>query len=159
MTSTQRIEKQHPESPHSHGFIVGFWGVRYQVKDVQRALAFYTQTLGFDLDMHHMPAFGQVSMGGLKLILSGPGASGSRAMPDGRQQEPGGWNRVLLQVQDLPARIAELRAAGLRFRNEIEVGPGGNQIQIEDPDGNPIELFEPARPVRAQDEGTDLGSS
>ena len=91
------------------------------------------------------PHFGQVSVGGLKLILSGPGASGSRPMPDGRQQEPGGWNRVLLQVQDLPARIVELKNAGLRFRNEMEVGPGGNQIQIEDPDGNPIELFEPAR--------------
>jgi glyoxylase I family protein len=88
---------------------------------------------------------GQVSIGGLKLILSGPGASGSRAMPDGRQQEPGGWNRVLLQVQDLPARIAELKEAGLRFRNEMEVGVGSKQIQIEDPDGNPIELFEPAR--------------
>ena len=127
------------------GFIVGFWGVRYQVKDVQRAITFYTQTLGFNLDMQNLPAFGQVSIGGLKLILSGPGASGSRPMCDGRQQEPGGWNRVLLQVEDFPARIAELKKASLRFRNEIEVGPGGKQIQIEDPDGNPIELFEPAR--------------
>jgi len=126
-------------------FIVGFWGVRYHVKDVQRAIAFYTQTLGFHLDMQNLPAFGQVSVGGLKLILSGPGASGSRPMPDGRRQEPGGWNRVLLQVEDLPARIVELRAAGLQFRNEMETGPGGKQIQIEDPDGNPIELFEPAR--------------
>lgn len=82
---------------------------------------------------------------GLKLILSGPGASGSRPMPDGRQQEPGGWNRVLLQEQDLPAHIADLKEAGLRFRNEMEVGPGGKQIQIEDPEGNPIELVEPAR--------------
>jgi glyoxylase I family protein len=126
-------------------FIVGFWGVRYQVKDVQRAVAFYTQTLGFKLDMQNLPAFGQVSIGGLKLILSGPGASGSRPLPDGRQQEPGGWNRVLLQVQDLSGRIAELKQAGLHFRNEVEAGPGGKQIQIEDPDGNPIELFEPAR--------------
>jgi glyoxylase I family protein len=126
------------------GRVVGFWGVRYQVKDVQRAIAFYTQTLGFNLDMQNLPAFGQVSIGGLKLILSGPGASGSRAMPDGRQQEPGGWNRVLLEVEDLPARIAHLRDLGLRFRNEMEAGPGGKQIQIEDPDGNPIELFEPA---------------
>ncbi len=125
--------------------IVGFWGVRYQVKDVQRAIAFYTQTLGLHLDMQHLPAFGQISIGGLKLILSGPGASGSRPMPDGRQQEPGGWNRVLLQVQDLAARLADLKEAGLRFRNEMEAGPGGKQIQIEDPDGNPIELFEPAR--------------
>jgi glyoxylase I family protein len=125
--------------------IVGFWGVRYQVKDVQRALAFYTQTLGFNLDMQNPPAFGQVSRDGLKLILSGPGASGSRSMPDGRQQEPGGWNRVLLHVQDLSALIDHLGESGLRFRNEMEVGPGGKQIQIEDPDGNPIELFEPAR--------------
>ena len=125
--------------------IVGFWGVRYQVKDVQRAISFYTQVLGFNLDMQNPPAFGQVSTHGLKLILSGPGASGSRSMPDGRQQEPGGWNRVLLQVSDLVAAIDRLKASGLRFRNEMEVGPGGKQIQIEDPDGNPIELFEPAR--------------
>ena len=146
MTSILQNEKQHSESPHTTpAFIAGFWGVRYQVKDVQRAIAFYTQTLGFKLDMENLPAFGQVSIGGLKLILSGPGASGSRPMPDGRQQEPGGWNRVLLQVQDLPARIADMKEAGLRFRNEMEAGPGGKQIQIEDPDGNPIELFEPAR--------------
>ena len=125
--------------------VVGLWGVRYQVKDIERAIAFYTDTLGFKLDMKNPPAFGQVSVDGLKLILSGPGASGSRSMPDGRQQEPGGWNRVLLQVQDLPAVIARLKESGLRFRNEMEVGPGGKQIQIEDPDGNPIELFEPAR--------------
>ena len=91
--------------------IVGFWGVRYQVKDVQRSISFYTQRLGFNLDMQNLPAFGQVSTGGLKLILSGPGASGSRPLPDGRQQEPGGWNRVLLQVEDLPARIAQLKEA------------------------------------------------
>jgi glyoxylase I family protein len=124
--------------------VLGLWGVRYQVKDVQRSIAFYTQILGFNVDLQVPPAFGQVSMGGLKLILSGPGASGSRPMPDGRQQEPGGWNRVVLQVDDLPARIADLKNQGLRFRNEMEVGPGGKQIQIEDPDGNPIELFEPS---------------
>jgi glyoxylase I family protein len=125
-------------------FILGFWGVRYQVKDVQRSIAFYTQVLGFALDMQNLPAFGQVSIGNLKLILSGPGASGSRPMPDGRPQEPGGWNRVVLQVKELSARIAELEPQGVRFRNEMEVGPGGKQIQVEDPDGNPIELFEPA---------------
>src|ERR1051326_8865273 len=113
--------------------INGFWGVRYQVRDVQRSISFYTQTLGFNLDMQNLPAFGQVSIGGLKLILSGPGASGSRPMPDGRQQEPGGWNRVLLQVQDLAVCIAHLEKAGLRFRNAMETGPGGKQIQIEDP--------------------------
>jgi glyoxylase I family protein len=146
MNSTQQNQKQQSQSPNTApSFIEGFWGVRYQVKDVQRAITFYTQMLGFNLDMQYLPAFGQVSIGGLKLILSGPGASGSRAMPDGRQQEPGGWNRVLLQVQDLPACIAELKEAGLHFRNEMEVGPGGKQIQIEDPDGNAIELFEPDR--------------
>jgi glyoxylase I family protein len=119
-------------------------GRQIQVKDVHRAIAFYTQTLGFTLDMQNLPAFGQVSIGDLKLILSGPGASGSRPTPDGRQQEPGGWNRVVLQVKDLSARIAELKNQGVRFRNEMEVGPGGKQIQVEDPDGNPIELFEPA---------------
>ena len=124
--------------------INGLWGVRYQVRDVRRAVEFYTDTLGFKLDHEALPAFGQVSIGQLKLVLSGPGASGSRAMPDGRQQEPGGWNRVILHVNDLPAHIAELRKSRARFRNEMEVGPGGRQIQIEDPDGNPIELFEPA---------------
>ena len=123
---------------------LGLWGVRYQVKDLQRSISFYTDVLGFKLDMKNLPAFGQVSIGGLKLILSGPKASGSRPMPDGRQQEPGGWNRVVLQVSELPARIAELKKLGVRFRNEMEVGPGGKQVQVEDPDGNPIELFEPA---------------
>jgi glyoxylase I family protein len=125
--------------------VVGFWGVRYQVKDVARSVAFYTQQLGLELDQQRLPAFAQVSVGNLKLILSGPGASGSRPMPGGRPQEPGGWNRVILQVADLASRIAELKQAGLQFRNEMEVGPGGKQIQIEDPDGNPIELFEPAQ--------------
>jgi glyoxylase I family protein len=139
------MSKPHPESPQTRQpLVVGFWGVRYQVKDVQRAITFYTETLGFNLDMKNLPAFGQVSIGGLKLILSGPGASGSRSMPDGRQQEPGGWNRVLLEVEDLAARMTHLKEAGLHFRNQLEVGPGGKQIQIEDPDGNPIELFEPA---------------
>ena len=132
-------------STKTQPFVLGLWGVRYQVKDVQRSIAFYIQTLGFGLDMENLPAFGQVSTGNLKLILSGPGASGSRPMPDGDRQEPGGWNRVVLEVKDLPARISELKRQGVRFRNEMEVGPGGKQIQIEDPDGNPIELFEPAR--------------
>src|ERR1044071_8652435 len=110
MKSLQQKDDEHSVSDHATPpFIVGFWGVRYQVKDVQRAIAFYTQTLGFHLDMQNLPAFGQVSIGGLKLILSGPGASGSRLMPDGRQQESGGWNRVVLQVQDLPARITHLK--------------------------------------------------
>ena len=126
------------------GFVRGLWGVRYQVTDVSRSIAFYTEHLGFTVDQKNLPQFGQVSVGNLKLILSGPGASGSRAMPDGRQQEPGGWNRVVLHVADLPAQIEKLKQAGLHFRNAMEVGPGGKQIQLDDPDGNPIELFEPA---------------
>jgi glyoxylase I family protein len=120
-------------------------GVRYQVRDVSRAVAFYTDHLGFKLEHQQLPAFANVSLGDFKLLLSGPGASGSRPMPDGQRQEAGGWNRVVLRVADLPARIEALKKAGLHFRNEMEVGPGGKQIQLQDPDGNPIELFEPAR--------------
>jgi glyoxylase I family protein len=124
---------------------LNLWGVRYQVKDVARAITFYTEVLGFKLDHKNLPAFGQVSTDNLKLILSGPGTSGARPMPDGRQQSPGGWNRIMLQASDLPALIAELKKHKVVFRNEMESGPGGRQIQIEDPDGNPIELFEPAQ--------------
>lgn len=127
------------------GFIVGLWGVRYQVKNIERSVSFYTEKLGFKLDRQNPPAFAQVSIGNLKLILSGPGASGSRPLPDGHSQEPGGWNRVILQVTDLADRIVALKDAGLHFRNQMETGPGGKQIQLEDPDGNPLELFEPAR--------------
>ncbi len=125
-------------------FITGVHGIRYQTKDVTRAVAFYTQVLGFKLDMQHPPAFASVSLGETQILLSGPGASGSRPLPDGRVQEPGGWNRVVLRVNDLPACIEALRkAGGVTFRNEMLSGPGGRQIQIEDPDGNPLELFEP----------------
>jgi glyoxylase I family protein len=126
-------------------FITEFHGVRYQVNDVERAAAFYTQILGFTLEHQQLPAFASVSLSALKLFLSGPGASGSRPMPDGQRQEPGGWSRVVLRVEDLAACIARLRVAGVHFRNEMEVGPGGKQIQLLDPDGNPIELFETAR--------------
>lgn len=119
-------------------------GVRYQVKDVERSVAFYTQHLGFRLDQPSGPAFASVSNGDFKLWLSGPKSSGSRPMPDGRSQEPGGWNRLALEVEDLPSRVAAMKKAGFYFRNEIETGPGGRQIQLEDPDGNPVELFEPA---------------
>jgi|SRR5262245_59502510 len=129
----------------THAFVQSIHGIRYHVKDVARAVAFYTRHLGFKLEHQQLPAFAAVSLGGRQILLSGPGASGSRAMPDGRQQEPGGWNRVVLKVADLPACITTLEAAGLRFRNRMETGPGGRQIQIEDPDGNPIELFEPSR--------------
>lgn len=127
-----------------HG-IVGVHGVRYQVTDVARAAAFYTDHLGFTLGHQQIPAFASVSLGDFTLLLSGPGASGSRPMPGGESQKPGGWNRVVLRVADLPALIDALRNAGAKFRNQMEAGPGGRQIQVEDPDGNPIELFEPAR--------------
>jgi glyoxylase I family protein len=120
-------------------------GVRYQVRDVARAIAFYTDHLGFTLQHRQLPAFASVTLGGFTLLLSGPGASGSRPMPGGEPQEPGGWNRVVLRVTDLPGRIDALKEAGVKLRNQMEVGPGGRQIQVEDPDGNPIELFEPAR--------------
>ena len=129
----------------AESFIKAFRGVRYQVKDVKRSIDFYTRQLGFKLEHQALPAFGEVSIGDLKLILSGPGASGSRSMPDGHSQEPGGWNRVVLQVTNLQNGIETLKKAGIRFRNEMESGPGGKQIQLEDPDGNPIELFEPAQ--------------
>ena len=135
--------------PDPHTFVKGVHGVRYQVTDVARSVAFYTQQLGFTLEHQQLPAFANVSLGETKLLLSGPGASGSRPMPNGRRQEPCGWNRVVLRVADLPACIDALRSAGLRFRNDMEAGPGGRQVQIEDPDGNPIELFEPAS-VRAR---------
>jgi glyoxylase I family protein len=116
--------------------------VRYQVTDVDRAIAFYTQHLGFRLEQRAGAAFAAVSRGGLRLLLSGPGSSGSRPMPDGRRQEPGGWNRIVLDVDELAPLVHSLQTAGVRFRNDVEVGPGGKQIQIEDPDGNPIELHE-----------------
>jgi len=134
-----------PSEVGAHPFIRSVHGMRYQVKDVARAVAFYTQHLGFKLEHQQLPAFASVSLGDAHLLLSGPGASGSRPMPGGQHQEPGGWNRVVLRVTDLAGCIAELEKAGLHFRNAMETGPGGRQIQIADPDGNPIELFEPAR--------------
>ena len=113
-------------------FIKGVHGVRYQVKDVARAVAFYTQHLGFTLVHQQLPAFASISLGEVQILLSGPGASGSRLMPNGQSQEPGGWNRVVLKVVDLPALIGELKKASVHFRNEMESGPGGRQIQIED---------------------------
>jgi glyoxylase I family protein len=116
--------------------------VRYQVLDVDRAIGFYTERLGFHVKQHAGAAFATVSRGDLHLLLSGPDSSGSRPMPDGRRQEPGGWNRIVLFVENLDAIVAALERDGTRFRNEVEIGPGGKQIQIEDPDGNPIELHE-----------------
>ncbi len=137
--SRQTAALERERAPRFH-----VWGVRYQVKDVDRAIAFYTEHLGFKLDQQTGQIFAKVSIGDTSLLLSGPGSSGSRPMPDGRQQAPGGWNRLVLRVDDLEARIEELRKADIRFRNEMESGPGGKQIQLEDPDGNPLELFQPA---------------
>jgi glyoxylase I family protein len=125
-------------------FVQSLHGIRYQVKDVARSATFYTQHLGFTLKHQQLPAFANISLGDAQILLSGPGASGSRPMPNGQSQEPGGWNRVVLRVSDLPTCISALKSAGVRFRNDMETGPAGRQIQIEDPDGNPIELFEPA---------------
>jgi glyoxylase I family protein len=133
-----------PDRGKLHG-IISAHGVRYQVKDVARAATFYTDQLGFKLEHQQLPAFASVSLGDFMLLLSGPGASGSRPMPNGESQEPGGWNRVVLRVSDLSALIGLLKSTGVKFRNQMEAGPGGRQIQLEDPDGNPIELFEPAR--------------
>ena len=139
------MSQANPSPVALNTFVKGVHGVRYQVKDVVRAVAFYTQHLGFRLEHQHLPEFANVSLGDTDVLLSGPGASGSRPMPNGETQKPGGWNRIVLKVADLPACIATMRHAGLHFRNDMETGPGGRQIQIEDPDGNPIELFEPAR--------------
>ena len=141
-TDTKAGQEKHSAR---HAFVQGVHGVRYQVKDVARSVAFYTTHLGFTLEHQQLPAFASVSLGDTQMLLSGPQASGSRPMPDGQSQQPGGWNRVVLRVADLPAFIDALKKAGLHFRNDMETGPGGKQIQIEDPDGNPIELFQPAR--------------
>ena len=115
--------------------------VRYQIADLDRAVAFYTKQLGFQLAQRSGPV-ATVSRGALHLLLSGPGSSGSRAMPDGRRQEPGGWNRIVLYVDDLEAEVDRLRTGGVTVRSDVTVGPGGKQVQITDPDGNPIELHE-----------------
>jgi catechol 2,3-dioxygenase-like lactoylglutathione lyase family enzyme len=118
--------------------------VRYMVDDVEDAVAFYTTHFGFTVRSNHAPAFADVVRGHLRLLLSGPKSSAGRPMPDGRTPEPGGWNRIHFIVEDIAAEIERLRAAGVKFRNEIVSGPGGQQILAEDPAGNLIELFQPA---------------
>jgi catechol 2,3-dioxygenase-like lactoylglutathione lyase family enzyme len=121
--------------------------VRYIVDDVDAAIEFYTGLLGFQEDMHPAPAFAMLSRGDLRLVLSAPagGPGGGAAMPDGTVPRPGGWNRFQIEVTDLAGLVEELRAAGAHFRNDVVVGVGGNQILLDDPSGNPVELFEPTR--------------
>jgi catechol 2,3-dioxygenase-like lactoylglutathione lyase family enzyme len=118
--------------------------VRYMVDDVEDAVAFYTTHFGFTVRSSFAPAFADVVRGNLRLLLSGPTSSAGRPMPDGRRPAPGGWNRIHFIVEDIAADVERLRGAGLTFRNEIISGPGGQQILLEDPSGNPIELFQPA---------------
>ena len=119
--------------------------VRYITDDVDAAVAFYVERLGFEVQMHPGPGFAMLSRGDLRLLLNQPGAGGAgQPMPDGRMPEPGGWNRVLIEVSDLERDVADLRAAGAGFRSEIVSGRGGSQILLEDPAGNPVELFQPA---------------
>jgi catechol 2,3-dioxygenase-like lactoylglutathione lyase family enzyme len=120
--------------------------VRYIVTDVDAAIAFYTEHLGFQVDMHPAPGFAAISRGNLQLLLNRPGAGGAgQAMPDGQMPTPGGWNRIQIEVEDLEATVEKLKAAGASFRNEIVIGNGGKQILLNDPSGNPIELFQPPR--------------
>jgi catechol 2,3-dioxygenase-like lactoylglutathione lyase family enzyme len=118
--------------------------VRYMVDDVRAAIAFYTRHLGFRLQADMAPAFASVTLGDLRVLLSGPTSSAGRPMPDGRKPAAGGWNRIQLVVPDIAAEVARLKAAGVTFRNDIVKGPGGQQIVIDDPAGNPIEIFQPA---------------
>jgi catechol 2,3-dioxygenase-like lactoylglutathione lyase family enzyme len=117
--------------------------VRYLVSDVDAAVEFWTQRLGFELEARYGPPFAIVRRDGLTVWLSGPGSSAARPMPDGSRPAPGGWNRIVLEVEAIETLLAELRAAGVRFRSELVRGPGGAQVVLEDPDGNPVELFEP----------------
>jgi catechol 2,3-dioxygenase-like lactoylglutathione lyase family enzyme len=119
--------------------------VRYIVADVDEAILFYTEMLGFQVEMHPAPGFASLSRGDLRLLLNRPGAGGAgQSMPDGQTPAPGGWNRIQIEVEDLVATVEKLRKAGCVFRNEIVVGNGGKQILVNDPSGNPIELFQPA---------------
>jgi catechol 2,3-dioxygenase-like lactoylglutathione lyase family enzyme len=122
--------------------------VRYIVDNVDAAIEFYVKLLGFHLDMHPAPPFAMLSLGELRLVLSAPNPSGGggQPMPDGTQQKSGGWNRFAVQIEDIAATVDTLRRGGARFRNDIVTGVGGKQIIVEDPSGNPVELFEPTRP-------------
>jgi catechol 2,3-dioxygenase-like lactoylglutathione lyase family enzyme len=119
--------------------------IRYMIDDVPAAVEFYTTHLGFAVEQDSSPAFASVTCDGVRLLLSGKESSGRRAMPDVRNPVPGGWNRIHIQVDDLAAEVKRLRDAGLKFRNNLITGPGGSQILLDDPSGNPVELFQPKK--------------
>lgn len=140
--------KQQPSNSGIAAYSAKAAVVRYQVKDVARSVAFYNRLLGFQVEQDTAPVIGIVSRGDLHLILGGPNSSGARPMPDGRRQEAGGWNRIVLYVDSIDTMIASLAPAKVRFRNAVESGPAGKQILVEDPDGNPVEIHEAPRPDR-----------
>ena len=142
-TTTEATKATQEKRAGQHPFVRGVHGVRYQVTDVARSVAFYTTKLGFSVEHQQLPAFASVSLGDAQLLLSGPQASGSRPMPTGQQQQPGGWNRVVLRVKDLPAFMDTLDRRP-PFPQQHGDGPGGKQIQLEDPDNDPIKLVDPA---------------
>jgi predicted enzyme related to lactoylglutathione lyase len=135
--------KASKENKQEEGKRMATVSIRYMIDDVPSAVKFYTTYLGFELEIDSSPAFASVTRDGVRLLLSGKTSSGRRAMSDGREPVPGGWNRIHIQVDDLAAEVERLRDAGLKFRNEVITGPGGSQIILDDPSGNPVELFQP----------------
>jgi predicted enzyme related to lactoylglutathione lyase len=145
MASMQGVELHKSiEGNETEGQAMSTVSIRYMINDVPVAVKFY-MNLGFTLDLDASPAFASVTRDGVRLLLSGKTSSGRRTMPDGREPVPGGWNRIQIQVNDLEAEVKRLREMGLKFRNEIVKGPGGSQILLDDPSGNPVELFQPTR--------------
>jgi predicted enzyme related to lactoylglutathione lyase len=137
--------KASKETKQKEGKPMSTVSIRHMIDDVPAAVRFYTNHLGFTLELDASPAFASVTREGMRLLLSGKTSSGRRAMPDGREPVPGGWNRIQIQVDDLEAEVKRLREAGMNFRNEIVKGPGGSQILLDDPSGNPVDLFEPKK--------------
>jgi predicted enzyme related to lactoylglutathione lyase len=143
--TTKKTKSGSMDTKPKKGEPMSMISIRYMIDDVPAAIKFYTTRLGFALDTDASPAFAAVSRDGVRLLLSGKTSSGRRVMPDGREPVPGGWNRIHIHVEDLAAEVKRLRDAGLKFRNEIITGPGGSQIILDDPSGNPVELFQPAK--------------
>jgi predicted enzyme related to lactoylglutathione lyase len=145
------------DTKNSEGKLMSTVSMRYMIDDVPAAIKFYTTHVGFSLDHDASPAFAAVSRDGVRLLLSGKTTSGRRRMPDGRQPVPGGWNRIHIQVDDLEAEVKRLSGVGLKFRNEIVKGPGGSQILLDDPSGNPVELFQPTKSA-GKDKAYDINA-